>query len=526
MLLKINQIKVPVGTALSKEDIAKKLHTSLHDVISYTIEKESLDARGENLVNSYTVLADIKNAEKHLRKKDVQIGKEEKYISPEPIQTDERPVIVGFGPSGMFAGLLLSECGCRPIIIERGKKVEERQKDIDEFFQKGVLLEESNIQYGEGGAGTFSDGKLTTRMKNIRVKKVLEELIEAGADQEIYYQNRAHIGTDVLRVLVKNIREKIISLGGEIHFSTRLESIETNNGKVHSILTNTGKIQTNHVLLCCGHSASDTYETLYAQGIHMIQKDFACGVRVEHPQALINQNQYGKFADHPALGAASYSLTHHSSNGRGVYSFCMCPGGVVIPASTQAASLAVNGMSYSQRDGKNANSAILVQIPAKDFDHGHPLDGFAFQKQLEKKAYIDLFNAPSENIKDYIDHTNPSSLRIESSYPRETVVYDMHQLFSDEVNQSLEDGFRNFDHKIPGFIEQGIMVGMESRSSSPIRILRNEDGQSSNCLGLYPCGEGAGYAGGIVSSAVDGIKQAENLIENIKKVADATACLT
>ena len=224
-------------------------------------------------------------------------------------------MIVGFGPSGMFAGLLLSECGCRPIIIERGKKVEERQKDIDEFFQKGVLLEESNIQYGEGGAGTFSDGKLTTRMKNIRVKKVLEELIEAGADQEIYYQNRAHIGTDVLRVLVKNIREKIISLGGEIHFSTRLESIETNNGKVHSILTNTGKIQTNHVLLCCGHSASDTYETLYAQGIHMIQKDFACGVRVEHPQALINQNQYGKFADHPALGAASYSLTHHSSNG-------------------------------------------------------------------------------------------------------------------------------------------------------------------------------------------------------------------
>lgn len=516
MLLKINQIKVPVGTALSEEDIAKKLHTSLHDVISYTIEKESLDARGENLVNSYTVLADIKNAEKHLRKKDVQAGKEEKYISPSPIHTDERPVIVGFGPSGMFAGLLLSECGCKPIIIERGKAVEERQKDIEAFFENGVLLEESNIQYGEGGAGTFSDGKLTTRMKNIRVKKVLEEFIEAGADRAIYYQNRAHIGTDVLRVLVKNIREKIISLGGEIHFSTRLESIEIKNGKVHSIVTNTGKIQTHHVLLCCGHSASDTYETLYAQGIHMIQKDFACGVRVEHPQTLINQNQYGKFADHPSLGAASYSLTHHSSNGRGVYSFCMCPGGVVIPASTQAASLAVNGMSYSQRDGKNANSAILVQIPTKDFDHGHPLDGFAFQKQLEKKAYIDLFNAPSENIKDYVNHTTPSSLRIESSYPRENIVYDMHHLFSDAVNQSLEDGFHNFDHKIPGFIEQGIMVGMESKSSSPIRILRNEDGQSSNCLGLYPCGEGAGYAGGIVSSAVDGIKQAENVIANIK----------
>ena len=511
----IDDKKPIVDEAISKYGLKEK------DILSYKIHHKSLDARRNRDVKYlYQIDFELNNENYYLKKLKNKARSIEPFVYQVPafglLKLEHRPVVVGFGPTGMASAYLLALKGYKPIVIERGPDVIERKKKVEAYWNGGELDEEGNVQYGEGGAGAFSDGKLTTRIKDERVSLILDKLIEAGADESISYLNHPHIGTDKFLVLDKTIREKIISLGGEIHFSTRLESIETNNGKVHSILTNTGKIQTNHVLLCCGHSASDTYETLYAQGIHMIQKDFACGVRVEHPQALINQNQYGKFADHPALGAASYSLTHHSSNGRGVYSFCMCPGGVVIPASTQAASLAVNGMSYSQRDGKNANSAILVQIPAKDFDHGHPLDGFAFQKQLEKKAYIDLFNAPSENIKDYIDHTNPSSLRIESSYPRETVVYDMHQLFSDEVNQSLEDGFRNFDHKIPGFIEQGIMVGMESRSSSPIRILRNEDGQSSNCLGLYPCGEGAGYAGGIVSSAVDGIKQAENVIENIK----------
>ncbi len=518
MLLKINQIKIPVGKTLNIEDIAKKIHAPIKDILSYEIERESLDARSDKLIYSYTVIAEVKNSEKYLKHKDVIQGKNEKYQDPEPVNTEERPIIVGFGPSGMFCGLLLAECGCRPIIIERGTSVDERTKDIQEFFTNGILKKESNIQFGEGGAGTFSDGKLTTRMKNIRVKKVLEEFIEAGADPAISYQHRAHIGTDVLRVLVKNIREKILSLGGEIHFNTRLDKIEIQNKKVSGILTNKGKFDCKYLILCCGHSASDTYETLYDQGITMIQKDFACGVRVEHPQTLINQNQYGNYYDHPALSAASYSLTYRSSTQRGVYSFCMCPGGVVIPASTENNSLAVNGMSYSQRDGKNANSAILVQIPTKDFDHGHPLDGFQFQKQLEQQAYIDLFNAPSENIKDYIDHKKPSSLRIESSYPRETVLTDMHRLFSDEVNQSLEEGFQNFDHKIPGFVDQGIMVGMESRSSSPIRITRDENGESISLHGLYPCGEGAGYAGGIVSSAVDGIRQAENVIQAIKNV--------
>lgn len=517
MLLKINQIKCHVTETLSPCHIAKKIHASTQEILSYEIEKESLDARGEELVYSYTVLADIKNGHRYLKRKDVFEGKKETYQNPAPLQTSQRPLVVGFGPSGMFAGLLLAECGLKPIIIERGKCVEQRTQDIQNFFANGTLLKESNVQFGEGGAGTFSDGKLTTRMKNIRVQKVLDEFVEAGAKAEIRYQHRPHIGTDVLQIIVKNIRNKILSLGGEIHFETKLNTLEIQNGHVKAAITTKGSIETNAVLLCAGHSASDTYETLYAQGIQMIQKDFAAGVRVEHPQSLINANQYGKFANDPRLGAASYSLTYRASTGRGVYSFCMCPGGVVIPASTEENTLAVNGMSYSQRDGKNANSAILVQIPTKDFDHGHPLDGFQFQKELEKRAYLNKYAAPCMNIADYVSHSKSTQLVIPSSYPRETVLSDMHTLFSKDVNQSLEEGFLHFDHKIPGFLQQGIMVGMESRSSSPIRIPRNDTGESMSVHGLYPCGEGAGYAGGIVSSAVDGIRQAENVIENIRK---------
>lgn len=517
MLLKINQIKCSIGSEISIEDIAKKIHAKPSEISSFEIERESLDAHRDDLVFSYSVLADVKNGHKYLKQRDVTEGKKEIYVNPPFLITENRPIVVGFGPSGMFASLLLAECGLKPIVIERGKQVEDRVKDIDAFFQEGLLEPESNIQYGEGGAGTFSDGKLTTRMKNIRVQKVLDEFVEAGAQPEITYQHRPHIGTDVLRTVVKNIRNKILSLGGEIHFSTRLESIEIQNDHVVNIITNQGIYAGDHVLLCCGHSASDTYETLLNKGITMIQKDFACGVRVEHPQSLINQNQYGQYATHPALGAASYSLTYRSSKERGVYSFCMCPGGIVIPASTEYGCLAVNGMSYSKRNGKNANSAILVQIPRKDFDHGNPLDGFVYQKHLEKKAYLDLFCSPAENILDYVEHRTPSTLVIKSSFPCGVELMDMHSLFSDDVNISLEEGFQNFNRKIPGFINQGIMVGMESRSSSPIRIIRDENGESVSCHGLYPCGEGAGYAGGIVSSAVDGIKQAEAVIEDLRK---------
>ncbi len=516
-MIRIHQIKCSVGETLSKNKIAKKLQCSPADILFYEIERESLDAREEKLVYSYTVLADVKNSARYLKRKDVVEGERNVYVSPEkPASVTERPVIVGFGPAGMFAGLLLAEEGCRPIIIERGKNVDDRAADVDTFFHKGILQENSNVQFGEGGAGTFSDGKLTTRIKNIRVQKVLSEFIEAGADPAVSYQHRPHIGTDVLRIIVKNIRKKILSLGGEIHFETKLISAVIDNGHITAVRTDKGSIPCSQLLLCAGHSASDTYEGLYAQGVAMIQKDFAAGVRVEHLQHLIDANQYGRYAGEPSLGPASYQLTHRSRNGRGVYSFCMCPGGQIIPASVENGSLAVNGMSFSQRDGKNANSAILVQIPAADFDHGNPLDGFKYQKELEKKAWRKGFAAPAQNISDYLQHQKSSSPVIDSSYPRDLVMEDMHALFSENVNAALEEGLHAFNHKIPHFADQGLMVGMESRSSSPIRIPRDDQGESVSLKGLYPCGEGAGYAGGIVSSAADGIFQAENIIKTIK----------
>ncbi|NLH63089.1 MAG: hypothetical protein GX478_02705 [Erysipelotrichaceae bacterium] len=517
-MIKIHQIKVPVDKALSIDIIARKLHCLPKEISSFAIDRQSLDARGPHLHYSYTVYAQVRNEEKYLRNKDVTAEEKEMYVlpSPQPKQTDQ-PIIVGFGPAGMFSALILAECGLRPIIIERGRPVEERTKDIDAFFQKGELDEESNVQFGEGGAGTFSDGKLTTRMKNVRIGKVFDEFIEAGADPAISYQHRPHLGTDALRIIVKNIRQKIISLGGEIHFNTRMEDLITADHKLTGLHTTAGDFMSSHIILCGGHSASDTYQNLYRQGVAIEQKDFAAGVRVEHLQSMIDQCTYGNFAGDPHLEPASYQLTAKTKFNRGVYSFCMCPGGIVIPSSAKKNALAVNGMSYSQRNGANANSAILVQIPRKDFDHGDPLDGFRFQQELEKHAYRNGYEAPCQNIHDYLAHTVSKTPIIPTSFPRGIVMEDMHALFSEEVSGALEEGLRTFGHRIKGFDDQGIMVGMESRSSSPIRLLRTEDGCSVSCQGLYPAGEGAGYAGGIVSSAVDGIKQAENLIMDLNR---------
>lgn len=517
-MLKINQIRCEVGETFSIHHIAKKLRCSINDIQSFEIDRESIDARGDDLHYSYSVYASIKNEDKYLKNRDVKKETKEVYVLPTATKSSkQRPIIVGFGPSGMYAGLILAEVGLNPIIIERGQAVEQRAKDINAFFTKGKLLESSNVQFGEGGAGTFSDGKLTTRMKNVRVSKVYEEFVEAGANPAIQYQQRPHLGTDVLQTIVKKIREKIIRFGGEIHFDTKLESLYLNDNQIVGIHTNKQDFSTDSVILCTGHSANDTYETLLAQGVEITQKNFAIGVRVEHPQGLIDQSTYGKHYGHPTLKASSYQLTTKTSVNRGVYSFCMCPGGIVIPASTEQNCLAVNGMSNSMRAGKNANSAILVQIPRRDFDQGHPLDGFQFQKKLEQLGYYEGFAAPAQNIKDYLKHTPSDKLVIPTSYPRSTIMKDMHAFFSDEVNIAMEEGMKQFDKRIHGWIDQGIMIGLETRSSSPIKILRNDDGSSSTIQGLYPCGEGAGYAGGIVSSAVDGIKQAENYIAHLNQ---------
>lgn len=513
-MLKIHQIKVAIGDTLSKEHIARKLHTTPSAIQSYEIERESLDARGSDLHFSYTVFAQVRNEEKYLRLKDVSRETRDDYVLPVVKKEAMRPVIIGFGPAGMYAGLLLAECGLKPLVIERGSAVEKRSRDVEKFFHDGTLDEESNVQFGEGGAGTFSDGKLTTRIKNFRIRKVLEEFVEAGAEPGILYEHRAHLGTDVLCRIVKNIREKIIRLGGEVHFDERMEKLIVQNGRVCGILTDKDKYEAEYVILAIGHSAADTYRNLLLQDVYMEQKDFAAGVRVEHPQSLIDKCTYGHYAGHPSLGAASYQLHAKTSVNRGVYSFCMCPGGIVIPSSIKEGELVVNGMSYSSRDGANANSAILVQIFKRDFDHGHPLDGFRFQKELEKAAYRKGFVAPAQNIKDYLCHKT-GTLCLSSSYPLGTMARDMHILFPAEVNAAMEEGFRIFDRRIHGFIDQGIMVGMESRSSSPVRLVRTEAGESLSVHGLFPCGEGAGYAGGIVSSATDGLKQAENVISMI-----------
>ncbi len=510
-MLRISQIRCGIDERFTADHIGRKLRCMPADIRGFEIERESLDARGEELFYTYTVLADVRNESRYLKRKDVAEGRKEVYRLPEAPVSFERPVIAGYGPAGMLAGLILAECGMAPIIIERGRPVEERTGDVERFFREGILDPESNVQYGEGGAGTFSDGKLTARNRSILVGKVLEEFVEAGADPAVMYQAMPHIGTDRLRLIVKHIREKTIRLGGEIRFSEKLEGLRIEQGRLTGAVTDKGVIDCSTVLLCLGHSAHETYRKLYEQGVFMSQKDFAAGVRVEHPQELIDRNQYGRYYGHPALGAASYRLTHKSANGRGVYSFCMCPGGIVIPSSSEEGGLVVNGMSYAARDGRNANSAILVQIPRRDFDRGHPLDGFAWQRKLEEKAYREGFRAPLQNIADYIGGKVSSEAAIPSSYPRGTFFCDMESLFPEAAAASLKEGLLAFDRKIPGFVS-GIMVGMESRSSSVIRLDRGTEGESLSAAGVFPCGEGAGYAGGIVSSAADGIRQAENVI--------------
>ena len=453
----------------------------------------------------------MKNETRYLRLKDVIQAEREIYVLPHGTLAD-RPVVAGFGPAGMYAALILAEAGARPIVIERGKPADKRAEDVERFFREGILDEESNVQYGEGGAGTFSDGKLTTRIKNHRIRKVLEEFVEAGADPAILYQHMPHLGTDVLRGIVTGIRKKIISLGGEVLFETRLDSLLVKDGRLAGIVTNRGEIPCSRLVLALGHSPRATYERLLENSLCIEQKDFAVGVRAEHPQAMIDINQYGAYAGHPALGAASYRLSHTAVNGRGVYSFCMCPGGMVIPAPAEAETLAVNGMSYAARNGRNANAAILVQVHKHDFDHGQPLDGFSYQSAIEKRFYRRGYAAPAQNIRDFLKNQVSDDFVIAPSFPRGAASEDMRQLFAEDIVSALLEAFPAFDRKIPGFVEKGIMIGCETRSSSPIRIPRDDNGVSLSVAGVYPCGEGAGYAGGIVSSAVDGIRQAENIL--------------
>ncbi len=571
-MLRINQIKLKLGEPISEipSHIGKALKIKNFQPLSWRIVKESIDARNKpDITFIYTVDFSVENEEKLLKKyskiKGINIAKvlDEPYRIPEiSHKIESRPVVVGFGPCGMFAALILAQAGLRPIVLERGRKVEERTRDVEHFWETGELDVNSNVQFGEGGAGTFSDGKLTTGIKDPRIRKVNEEFIAAGADPSISYKQMPHIGTDVLRVVVKKIREKIIQLGGDIRFESKVTGLQfdeknqdiikaneesstaSENMKKRKqlkavIINGNQTLKCNAAVFALGNSARDTFRMLYSEGVEMTPKPFSVGVRIEHPQIIINEAQYGIDANDTEgrLGAAAYKLSHHCENGRGVYTFCMCPGGVVVGAASEENCVVTNGMSYFARDGENANSALLVGVSHEDFnDPENALAGIEFQEHLESSAYQLAgggYFAPAQRLGDFLKNTDNSSenssnsqeykkespskgFTIKPTYRPGVTWTDLNECLPKFITDAMREALPHMGRKIKGFdMDDAVITGVETRSSCPIRITRGTDLQSVSIEGLYPAGEGAGYAGGIMSAAVDGIKIAEAIIANL-----------
>lgn len=539
-MLRINNIKMPIN---HNDDDLKKAVENMLDINkkefkSFEITGQAIDARNKNnIIYVYSVDIALINEDKYKDLPNVRKMEKSEYIVEKvELKNRKRPVIVGSGPSGLFAALILAEAGLKPIIIEQGKKVEERQKDVYNFFKDGKFNKYSNVQFGEGGAGTFSDGKLTTNTNNFRMQKVYSEFILAGAEKKISYMSKPHVGTDKLIGIMKNIRKKIEDLGGEYRFQNKLVSITYENSKITEaiieILSDKSdtedeihneiyKIDTDIVILAIGHSSRDTFYMLNEKNIKMERKIFSVGVRIEHKQSMINHSQYGKFAD--KLPAAEYKLSVKSENGRGVYTFCMCPGGVVVPAASEEGRLVVNGMSYSKRNLENANSAILVNVYPDDFGEGGVLAGVEFQRKLEEKAFElggSDYKAPVQLFGDFVKNIKSKKLgKVKPSYAKGYKFANLNECFPDYINISLKEGIQLMDRKIKGFADyDSVLSAVESRSSSPVKIPRNEK-FFSNIDGIIPCGEGAGYAGGIMSAAVDGIKCAEAVIEYYKNIS-------
>ena len=520
-MIRVRQVKVHIDSNNIVKKIASKLNIKEQDIINYQVIKESIDARDKNnLFYIYEVDVNVKDEDNVLKNnKSNDILKSEKIEYKIEVSgthsLNKRPIIVGSGPAGLFSAYYLAKLGYKPLIIERGEEVEKRIKSVEEFWNNNKLNINSNVQFGEGGAGTFSDGKLNTLVKDKfgRKDEILKMFVEFGADKSILYKNKPHIGTDVLIKIVKNMRDKIISWGGTYRFSTVLTDINIENNKIKSIIVNNNEeIETDILILAIGHSARDTFKMLYNKNINMSPKPFALGIRIMHPQEMINQNQYGT----NKLGSADYKLTYKASNNRGVYSFCMCPGGYVVNASSEENKLAINGMSYSKRDSGIANSAIVVTVNPTDYGE-KPLDGVEFQRVLEEKTYkLGNGNIPVQLYGDYKNNVVSSKFNFEPCIKGKYEFTNINDIFPDYINESLKEAIDNFNNKIKGFNrEDAIISAIESRTSSPVRIERNESFEC-NINGIYPIGEGAGYAGGITTSAIDGLKVVEIIASTYK----------
>lgn len=531
-MLRLTEIRLPLDHP--QEDlqaaILKRLGIAAHDLLNYTLFRRGYDARKRNaIVLVYTVDAEIKNEAPLLKKKiqNVAVAPDMSYHAVAQAQQGltERPVVIGTGPCGIFAGLLLAQMGFRPIVLERGKAVRERTKDTFALWRQGKLDPESNVQFGEGGAGTFSDGKLHSQIKDPKFygRKVLTEFVKAGAPEEIMYVSKPHIGTFRLVGMVEEMRHSIEALGGEIRFQSRVADIEIENEQVRGVvLANGERIPTGHVVLAVGHSARDTFEMLHKRGVFMETKPFSIGFRIEHPQSVIDRARFGSNAGNPLLGAADYKLVHHASNGRSVYSFCMCPGGTVVAATSEEGHVVTNGMSQYSRNDRNANSGIVVGITPADFP-GDVLAGVEFQRKWEARAF-ELggrnYCAPGQRVGDFLAQRPSTSLgEVAPSYTPGVTPTDLSTALPDFAIAAIREALPAFEKQIKGFaMDDAILTGVETRTSSPVRVKRGEDFQSINIKGLYPAGEGAGYAGGILSAAVDGIEVAEAVALDMVKM--------
>lgn len=546
-MLRIANLKLPFDHSESdlKEAIRAFLGVDEAQLLDYTVFRRSTDARKRDMIY-FLYLIDVEVADEAALLSNPQLNTtpDTRYAFVMPQVTDEaqvpelregslqlptgtppRPVVIGLGPCGMFAALLLAQMGMRPLVIERGKKARARSKDVFKFWRKNEFDTKSNVQFGEGGAGTFSDGKLTTRIKNEnnRVRKVLEELAKAGAPEEVLYLAKPHIGTYKLIRVVRNLRAEITRLGGEVRFETQMTDVKIEDGALRGITLDTGEqIDTHHLVLAIGHSARDTFEMLYDRGVSFEQKAFSVGARIEHPQELVDQAQYGKFAGHAALGAADYTLSHKCKSGRSAYSFCMCPGGQVVAANSEEGQVVTNGMSYYSRDEANANSALVVDVRPKDFNDDHPLAGVSFQRYWEEKAFQvggENYFAPVQRVEDFLKQRPSTALgEVIPSYQPGVTPTDLSPCLPGYVVDSMREAIPAFDRELRGYaLPDAVLTGVETRSSSPVRIGRTHALESLRVKGLYPAGEGAGYAGGIMSAAVDGIKVAEAVAKDLQQ---------